>query len=274
MRLDVLDTINAPGTAGKGGDDRFGYDAAAGRAWVIDGATDVTDLRPFGRAESGAAWLAEATSSRLMQGPHDRTPARGYFADVIRDLADEAVRQSSIPLDRMPLEARPIAAAIWMRTIRGGAEFVWAGDCLAILETPQGPLRVIGSPEKADAETEDARRLLAMTPEDRREALRAQRRSGNAPERGLITLDPGTAEFLSLETVDLEPGCHIVLMTDGLFRLVSPFGLDTPESLFGRIRTDGLSATVATLRRHEDGADGGRLKKSDDACAILLRTLA
>jgi hypothetical protein len=274
MRLEILDTINAPGQPGRGGDDRFGYDAAAGRAWVIDGATDVSDLKPFKRAESGAAWLADAASSRFQTGPEPGQAAHAYFAGVMRDLAAEAARQSSIPMAKLPLEARPIAAAIWMRIVRGGAEFVWAGDCLAFVETQGGPVRLVGSPEKADAETGEARRLLALSAEDRREALRTQRRTGNAPERGLITLDPAAAAHLSTVSVDLKPGTHILLMTDGLYRLVSPFGLETADSLFARVLKEGLSPAVEALRRHEAGEAGDRLKQSDDACAILLRTIA
>jgi hypothetical protein len=39
MGIEVLGTVNDPGTPGKSGDDRYGFEAAAGRAWVIDGAT-------------------------------------------------------------------------------------------------------------------------------------------------------------------------------------------------------------------------------------------
>ena len=69
MQLDIISTVNDPGVPGKTGDDRTGFDAAAGTAWVLDGATDVTDLRPFPACESGAAWIAEVLSDRLMQGP-------------------------------------------------------------------------------------------------------------------------------------------------------------------------------------------------------------
>ena len=39
MGIEVLGTVNDPGTPGKSGDDRYGFEAAAGRACVIDGAT-------------------------------------------------------------------------------------------------------------------------------------------------------------------------------------------------------------------------------------------
>ncbi len=57
MKLEAVSTVNDPGMPGKTGDDRVGFDAAAGTVWVLDGATDVTDLRPFPACESGAAWI-------------------------------------------------------------------------------------------------------------------------------------------------------------------------------------------------------------------------
>ena len=86
MQLDIISTVNDPGVPGKTGDDRTGFDAAAGTAWVLDGATDVTDLRPFPACESGAAWIAEVLSDRLMQGPQSGETPEAYFAAVLADV--------------------------------------------------------------------------------------------------------------------------------------------------------------------------------------------
>tara|TARA_R110000787_G_scaffold16825_4_gene52899 strand:+ start:2562 stop:2984 length:423 start_codon:yes stop_codon:yes gene_type:complete len=94
MQLTILDTVNDPGTPGKTGDDRVGFDASAGTAWVLDGATDVTDLRPFNRAESGAAWIAQALSDRLIIAPHEGETVEAYFEHVLTDVRQRATKET------------------------------------------------------------------------------------------------------------------------------------------------------------------------------------
>jgi Protein phosphatase 2C len=270
MAIEVLDSVNDPGTPGKSGDDRLGFDAAAGRAWVIDGATDATDLKPF-PGESGAAWLAEAVSMRFMSGPEAGEAAKPYFGRVLTDVAADAARQSKIPLQTLPGEAMPIASAMWLRRDGDTCEFVWAGDCFAIAQTGDGEARLIGTQEKADAETREAARMLAMRQAERWAILQTQRRGANDPARGLITLNPAAAGHLATSQLSLPPGAHVLLMTDGFFRFVEPYGLEAPASLLARVVKDGLAASISALRRHEATPHSVRLKNRDDAAAILLR---
>jgi hypothetical protein len=269
MIIKVLDSVNDPGTPGKTGDDRYGFDAAAGCAWVIDGATDVTDLKPF-PGESGAAWLAETVSARLLSGPHAGEGAKPYFDRVLTDVAAEARRCTRLPLDTLPGEASPVASAMWMRRDGEACEFVWAGDCFAIAEAPGGA-RLIGTQEKADAETREAARMLALPDAERLAILQAQRRGANAPARGLITLNPAAAAHLNTERLALRPGAHVLLMTDGFFRFVEPYGLDTPASLLARVLAHGLPAAINALREHEARPHGVRIKARDDSAAVLLQ---
>jgi len=271
MPIDVIDTANDPGTPGKTGDDRFGYDGAAGRAWVIDGATDATDLKPFPGAESGAAWLAEAASARLVAGPEAGEGATTYFNRVLTDVRVEAVRKSRVALDTLPGEALPVSSMMWMRREGAQCEFVWAGDCFAIAETGAGSAALIGTQEKADAETREAASMLAMSQAERWTILQAQRRGANTPARGLITLNPAAAAHLKTQRIPLAPGAAVLLMTDGFFRFIEPYGLETPESLLARVQRDGLAASICALRQHERMPHSVRLKARDDAAAVLVR---
>ena len=271
MGIEVLDSVNDAGTNGKTGDDRLGFDAAGGRGWVIDGATDATDVKPFPGAESGAAWLAEATSSRLMSGPAAGEDARTYFSRVLTDVRAEAERTSTAPLASLPGEAMPVASAMWVRREGDTCEFVWAGDCFAIAQIAGDAAHLIGTEEKADAETRDAARMLSLSQGDRWAILQAQRRVANAPERGLITLNPSAAAHLNTQRVILPAGAFILLMTDGFFRFIEPYRLDTPASLLARVLKDGLATSISALRQHEATPRGVRLKARDDSAAILLR---
>ncbi len=278
FRLEAIESINDPGQPGSSGDDRFGFDLGAGTAWVLDGATDVTDLAPFPRAESGAAWFAEALSARLMTAPGRGQSAADYFRHALQDVRARSIRETDLPLDSLPREASPIAAGIWLRATSDAAntlELCWLGDCMAIVAGDDAPARLIGTPEKAESETEVARELLQLSEADRMEALRAARRFENRKGRAIFGLIPDAAEFLERECIELDSPGDILLMSDGFFRLVSPYGAVTADELVAQVRKDGLLAALRELRSFEgpesDNAKLGRLKRRDDACALWLR---
>ncbi|WP_396272517.1 protein phosphatase 2C domain-containing protein [Hyphomonas sp.] len=272
MGIEVLSTVNDPGIPGRSGDDRYGFDAAGGRAWVIDGATDATELKPFPGAESGASWLAETVSRRLVAAPAVDEEARAYFDRVLTDVRAEAERSSKVALSGVPGEAMPVASAMWLRCNGETCEFVWAGDCFAIAGNGAGEALLIGTQEKADTETREAARMLSLSQAERWAILQAQRRAANAPERGLITLYPAAAAHLNTVSLTLPRGSPVLLMTDGFFRFVAPYGLDTPASLLARVLKDGLAVATSSLRQHEATPHSVRLKARDDAAAILLRS--
>ncbi len=271
----VVEAVNDPGKPGMTGDDRYGFDISAGTAWVLDGATDVSDLRPFAGVESGAAWIAETLSELLTAPPWPEDEPGAYWRRILRQARMRAERDSSIPLDDLPLDASPIAAGMWIRVDdSGGATFAWLGDCVAITRSGE-TYGVIGSPDKADAETAEARRLLALSAEDRQEALRGQRRAQNSPGAWIFGLDPAAADHLHTATATLQPDTDVLLMSDGLFRLISPYQSHTPKTLFELVDEGGLLAAIRALRAQEgagaDNASMGRLKTRDDACGVWLR---
>ncbi len=270
-RVSVLETVNDPGTPGRTGDDRFGFDEAAGTAWALDGATDVTDLKPFPEAESGAAWIAAALSTRLMAPPSPGDTPETHFAKVLTDVRARAEKETRIPLDDLPGEARPIASGMWMHVVDGQAVFAWLGDCMALLRRGAG-VTVIGSPGKADDETVTARRLLAVSPEERLAHLQNDRRRSNG-NRTCFGLDPRAAANLKTLEMAVEAGDMICLMSDGLYRLISPYGTHTPERFMALVEGKGLCGAVDALRAFESAParDMNRIKARDDACGVLLR---
>ncbi|MEO0982494.1 MAG: protein phosphatase 2C domain-containing protein [Pseudomonadota bacterium] len=275
--IELVEAVNDPGVPGKTGDDRYGFDGAAGTAWALDGATDVTDLRPFPTHESGAAWVAETLSGLLTTAPWPEDEPADYWRRVLKRLIDRAEDTSKIPIKDLPGEAKPIAAGVWMRLHDDGhADFAWLGDCVALLKTGGG-VETLGSPEKADAETEEARRLLAMTPEARLKALQTARSLQNTDGNWIFGLDDQAADHLKTATRPLDPGAEAILMTDGFYRLISPYAAYDAAGLFDLVRAEGLSAAVRALRAMEgadaDNAALGRIKTRDDACALWLRAV-
>jgi hypothetical protein len=69
-------------------------------------------------------------------------------------------------------------------------------------------------------------------------------------------------------------GSVLLVMTDGFYRLVEPYGLHTDASLAQACVREGLDAMLARLRAHEHAAGAGTatvVKPADDASAVAWR---
>ncbi|MAK61746.1 MAG: hypothetical protein CMK09_12265 [Ponticaulis sp.] len=281
MSISILETINWPGADLNGkrkrtGDDRFGFDEGAGTAWVLDGATDLGPLRLFETEESDAAWIAEYLNRELMFSPpqpdEDITP---YFERILTSLREKAKAASKVTIENAPKEVWPIASGMWMRERGEVIEFAWLGDCVALISPPDGPLEILTKHEQSELETRTSRELNAMSPEDKLAGLRKIRATQNSdPEHALFGLSPHAPSRLSIETRNVPEGTDIILMTDGLWRVVDPYGLMTAEDLVETVRTYSLVELMKQMRRYETEGDQdtlARIKKSDDAAAIHLQ---
>lgn len=282
MPITILETLNWPGGGLSGqapkvtGDDRFGFDETAGTAWVLDGATDIGPYRLFDTFESDAAWMADHLNQALITRNPDRFPdIRSFFADVLANVRAAAVKKSRVALDKAHPSTLPIASGIWMWAQEGSVTFVRLGDCLAVIAPPEGALKLIEQTASGDRESETSRKLNAMSSEDKMKGLQEIRAAQNTvPDYAVFGLSPHAVNNLVIEEVNLPEGTHILLMSDGMWRLVEVYGLMTPQSLMDRAISDGIEALARDLRAHEKSLQSGldiRIKASDDASAILLR---
>lgn len=273
--MDILESVNSPGKGQGTGDDRFGHDEAEGTAWVIDGATDLGPARLFTQEESDAAWIAEALSQRLIRTPPGPMDVRAYFADVLTDLRAKAMKAARMDLAHAPKESLPIASGLWVRLRAGTAEFAWLGDCMGLIRPPGGRVEVIGTPDKADLETGRSRAFAQASREDKLAELRRIRAVQNTDPGALIFgTDPRAVANLQTAGRPAPAGTDIVLMSDGLWRLIAPYGETDADGLMALIDAGGVSGAVSALRAFEarPGRDTtSRFKAADDACAVWLR---
>lgn len=275
LRFEVLGAVNDPGKPGRTGDDRYGFDEAGGRAWVLDGATDVSPLRPFRRHESGAAWIAETLSAWLLSNPPEGRAREAYWTAALEAMREAARRDSKVPPENLPMDTSPIASGFYVALGQDKAEFHWLGDCMALVRSGRGTVRVLGALSVSGEETADALRLNAMSEEDKWEDLRRQRTRQNTPGHWIFGLDPKAAAHVNAETVGVGPGADILLMSDGFYRLIDPFKAITAEALMDAAITDGLPALIRRLRETETAArdKGLRVKAHDDASCLHLRVV-
>ncbi len=280
MRL--IDSISFPGSKLGGGmktgtgDDRYAFDEAAGWACVIDGATDVGPLRIFSAAESDAARYAEIMAAEMMASPaRDDESPQTWFARLLPRLRAAVEGEVKIPLKDAPLASYPTAAATWIRARNGQLEGATLGDSIAIVRTPDGAVTVFGESSKPAEEQGRAKRVMAMTPDERLKWLQDVRAIHNT-DAGywVFGVQPEAAAHIVHQSVAAPEGTKALVMTDGFYRLVSPYGKYTDAQLIEAALARGLQPLMRELRgmeaSPEDDAKIGRFKTSDDATALLV----
>jgi hypothetical protein len=164
-------------------------------------------------------------------------------------------------------------------------EFLWYGDCAALIKQGDAPVTVVG--ETFDKRAAEARRAQALAKEknlspaaglSRAEfigSLRASRNRINSGHAWLFSPDVKAASHVSRRVMKIPPGSEILLLTDGFLALASDYGAYSADSLMDAGLSKGLASLGEELRAIENGDSGGdkfpRFKKSDDATALLLR---
>ena len=181
---------------------------------------------------------------------------------------------SKVDIETAPKEVWPIASGMWLRQQDGTTQFAWLGDCVALIVPPEGPHEILTKHEQSELETRTSKELNAMSPEDKLEGLRKIRATQNSdPEHALFGLSPHASSRLTVETRHLPEGTDIILMSDGLWRVVDPYKMMSVEELVETVQSFSLLELMKQMRRFEDGGDqdtSARIKKTDDAAAIHL----
>lgn len=251
---------------------------------VIDGGTSVADADYIDPVQGDVAWFVHAFTSALGQ---ILAPGRAQ-QDCVSAAAEIVLAQfeQATSDHEAPLYAWPIAALTWVRIDqRDGAALASLyslGDCKSLLYTPGGDcvdLDPFVNPQDAVLQTEIASlRAAGVTdPEQRRERmlpmLRARREFQNtAPQPAILCLRPNGAFKPRVRSVELHTGARLLIMTDGFYRLVDPYGLYADAGLVDACLERGLGAMLDELRTHEAcvGGTGARaVKAADDASAVI-----
>ena len=279
MTLRILDQLSLPGDPAKPNEDFLAQSDKA--ALVMDGATPLGDsLMP---GPSDAAWIAQFGSRRLIAHLSAQKSARKALRDALAD-----TERSFEGLRRYPPEEMwqtPCASMMLAVPDQGGVEFLWFGDCAALVKQGDGAVTVVGETfDKRAAEAERARAIAKeknLSPASglsRPEfigTLRAARNRINSGTSWLFSPDARAAAHVSRRVVKMMPGAVLLLATDGFLALASDYGVYGADSLMDAALSKGLAAMGEELRAIEAGDVGGdrfpRFKKSDDATAILLK---
>jgi hypothetical protein len=281
MTFQLLECLSLPGDPAKINEDAFGQDARA--AVVIDGATPLGDgLMP---GPSDAAWIAQFGARRLMahlrEGDGARKALRATLGDAQKSF--EALRRH----EPQEIWQTPCASMMLAVPNEEGLEFLWYGDCAALVARSAGDaaVTIVGDTfDKRAAEAQRARALaqeMNLSPSLSRpefiDALRAGRNRINTAGNWLFSPDVKAAAHVSRRVMKMAPQTILLLATDGFLALASDYGAYSADSLMAAAMSRGLAVLGEELRAIEAGDSSGdtfpRFKKSDDATALLLRII-
>jgi hypothetical protein len=278
MKLEFVSGLSWPGNPARPNDDAFCH--AVSLAAVFDGATSLGE--PLLPVDSDAAWIARKGAEGLIA--HQDLPPRQALAKATADAEHDYRRLRSRP-PRENYEL-PVASMMLIGAHESDLEFLWFGDCAALVQRPGARVEIVGDAlEKRAGEAHRVARLAEkhkLSPAagiNRPEYLESLRRARNhintAPDRWAFSPDARCAMYVSSKTLAASAGTTVLLCTDGFLALASDYGRYDAGTLFDAALTSGLRALFEELRAIEnadaDGRKFPRFKTSDDATALIVR---
>jgi hypothetical protein len=276
----VIDCLSNSSPDGLFNEDALG--AVSTGAWMIDGATVVSDRAPLVAGTTDAAWLAGRLNVEL------RFALDGPDVDPIQALTkvEANIRTSFLATDReisRPVGEQP-NAALALAALQGELlHLIGAADCRIIYEAHTGEIGEFNPSDNGAVESliiAERSRLVAEFPaQDFRPRLkgfiRTLRELANQDD-GYSVIHPTRAWSTRVrrETHEADKIRHLLLVSDGLYRLVDVFRVTTPIGLMQRALAKDLTQLYSELRGLEL-ADGDcikypRVKVHDDASALLI----
>jgi serine/threonine protein phosphatase PrpC len=278
--FNVIDRISSSAPDAAINEDAVGATRSA--AWAIDGATGVSDRPPLVAGTTDAAWLAgdlNAALHAVFDDP-ESDPGRALSSIEAKLNADFLAvdRQPATPAGEQPTAALAVAA------MQGETlHLLGIGDCRIICEERTGEVGEFNPSAIGPAEAlivAERRRLLAQYPgEDPWPRLKAFIRPlrERANQEGGYSIvhptRPWSARVIR-QTRERSKVRRLLLVSDGLYRLVDVFAAMTAAGLMQAAVAKGLSTLYADLRALEDAdrdcSKYPRVKTYDDASGILI----
>lgn len=284
MSLKLLAQLSLPGDPAKPNEDSYAVLDHA--ALVLDGATPLGP--PLLPGPSDAAWIAQFGARRLAAHLKDGDAPSDALKHALQD-----AEKSFAGLQRAPVREKwqtPCASlimAVELGRRRGSTiEFLWFGDCTALIEQ-NGKVEIVGEAiQGRKAEAARARRAandknlssaLGVNRPEIEPLLRATRNRINSGSNWLFSPDPRAAKHVSRQALAVEKGARLLLASDGFLALVSDYDAYDASGLMGAISHKGLAALGEELRAIEKMDERGerffRFKASDDATALLFQLI-
>jgi hypothetical protein len=254
---------------------------------LMDGATPLTPERCVTAGASDPAWFVR----RFAQDLGRVLRADGTQEALVLEALEHtraAYRAAGGHAD-VPPYAWPIATLAWVRVREADAggghrlDLFCLGDSKILLQTSDGAVRDLDPFENPQEHATQAAvaALVAEGVHDPAERwtrllpmLRARRHEQNtAASPAILCLEPRGPFAARTARATAPAGALLLVLSDGLYRLVDTYGLHSDGSLLEACRARGLDALLDELRAFEAGKEAAGLaaKTADDASAIAWR---
>ena len=280
MVFKVIDRISNSSPNALVNEDAVGATSAG--AWVIDGATGVSDRPPLVAGTTDAAWLAGQLNAEL------QATCDGPDVDPVEALikVEATIRAAFIAVDEglsMPASEQPSAAFALAAVQENILHLIGIADCRIIYEQRTGAIGEFNPSDTGMAEAHiiaERDRLVAEHPgEDPwprlKGFIRTLRELANQ-DGGYSVVHPTRAwsNRVRRQIHEVDNIRHLLLVSDGFFRLVDVFGAMAAAGLLERALAEGLAPLFSELRELEradvESTNFRCIKTHDDASAILV----
>jgi hypothetical protein len=259
------------------------YSIVDGAAWVLDGATGVTD-ETYTDNPSDGHWYVQRFDEYLRQNVRDTSCSlTEHVANAIEEIDREFGRIA--PGESIDTAAEPSATCAIVRWVDGVLEHYVLCDSTFLLLGDSGVVTFETDRriETIETQTKEKLRRLKRTGlslEDARQQLMPElrenrRRKNTDGDYWVLSFDPAAAREGITGEHDLTRNTTVYLYTDGFARLVDTY--DAYPDWGTAIRTvqrQGVESSVEEIRnveREDPQADEHlRLKQSDDTTVVKL----
>lgn len=280
--IQVIEGLSIPGTPGKENDDALGSTGSI--AFVLDGATGLGDT-PMMPGASDAAWVAHAARDLLLREHGAGSDLRAIITRAAEGVAArfEAERLRA-PVARWEL---PWATLSLIGVEDGRLNIAYVGDSRVLIETHDDEIHNFGTnPSRTAFESKLAAKMIAKRKSEALgidsiratvlpELRRARDTVNTASGYWLMGPDPAVGANATVTSLKLDGPATVLLVTDGFYALVEDYKRYGDRELIATAQTLGLGILARELRHIEDDDAEGvrypRMKKSDDATALLVR---
>lgn len=282
-KIELLDALSLPGSADRENDDAMGSTASI--AFVLDGVTSLSET-PLMPGRSDAAWVAHLARDLLLSA----SAAQALDpAGLVRGVAEGITNAFEAKRARPPAGRHelPWTTLSLVTVAPGGMNIAYVGDSRILVETGDDCVHNFGTtPSRGSFEARLAQKMLAAGKgigiDAQRQTVAAELRRArelvNMPHGyWLLGADARVADNLLCSSLALDGPAIALLATDGFYALVEDYGVFDDRDLVATAQAIGLKALGEQLRRIEDADPAGkaypRMKKSDDATAVLVRVV-
>jgi hypothetical protein len=278
-RFDLIDSVSEAGKSVN--EDRA--TASARAAWILDGATGLSPRRLF-PGPSDPAWFAATADALLARLISESDAGMPLLRRLVAELHEACAATALAPLAETEIEL-PSASLAVAQLVGGEIDLLMLGDCKLLLRGQDGRVEAFDQSSVApfDARLVEALRAMRaggetalseitpwLTPLIRENRLLKNRPGGY----GVLTADAACLAFAETARRSAAAATHLLLATDGFYRLVDTYHMLTAGELIQAALERGLAPLHAELRRLEESDPEclafPRLKARDDATAMLI----